>query len=88
MPHMETVDYEAAYNLNNATKVRDQEIQNAVKMEKALLRGKNDHAKRFREGMRQDNSSVSKSDVHSHLAKMNRRAAEKKVANESEDLES
>ena len=79
------VDRAATANLNNATKVRQDEIANAAIVENRLLKGRGEKSKEFREQKAKEKTSVSQGNVISHLARMQQKSKQKENADPDSD---
>lgn len=68
----------ASSNLKRSVRERDLEVINAVRLEKKMLRRKDAEAQEFRKAKEMNNLEFSRGNVVSHLAAMQRKAAENK----------
>lgn len=75
-----TVDRKSTAQIKRAVIERDLEVLNAIRQEKKMLRRKGPEADEYRKAKEVDNVQVSRGEVISHLAAMQRKASDKKKA--------
>ena len=71
-------DPKSTAKINRATRERDLEVLNAIRMENRMMRRNDAEAQEYRKAKEVDNVQVSRGEVINHLAAMQRKAAEKK----------
>ena len=78
-------DKESTAQIKRANIERDLEVVNAIRMERKMMRRDDDEAKEYRKVKEEDNLKVSRGEVISHLAAMQRKSAEKEKARRKEE---